>query len=69
MIRPVPSKSYLYRIAENLIADHYRSSARQLKIERSADVSELNIAEPDEQAFPKDLALKTINEAMETFPL
>jgi RNA polymerase sigma-70 factor (family 1) len=59
-------KAYLYQIAKNLIADHYRSLARQLKIERNTNLSELQLEDPTEETFPKDLALKAINEAMHT---
>lgn len=61
-----PFKAYLYRIAKNLIADHYRHLARQLKIERDTDISELQLKDNTGELFPKDLALKAINEAMHT---
>lgn len=61
-----PFKAYLYRIAANMIADHYRQLARQLKIERNTDISELQLEDGNGETFPKDLALKAINEAMHT---
>lgn len=69
LINPEKSfKSYLYKIAENLIADHYRQAVYQLKIERNTDINTLELAEPGENPFPKDLALKAINEAFQTLP-
>ena len=61
-------KAYLYRIAEYLIADHYRDAVHKLKTERKLNLNEMNYAEESEDQFPKDLALKAINEAMDTLP-
>jgi len=58
--------SYLHRIAKNLIADHYRNLARQIRIERSADIRELQLEDNLDETFPKDLALKAIKEATDT---
>ena len=59
-------KAYLYQIAKNLIADHYRHLARQLKMERASEIEELEVEDSIDDMFPKDLALKAINEATQT---
>lgn len=61
-------KAYLYRIAEHIVADHYRKLARQVKLERDTDVQLMDLKEANEETFFSIHAEKIINEAIEQLP-
>lgn len=61
-------RAYLYRIAEHLVADHYRNLARQVKLEKETDLNKLEILDQVEDPFQGEFAQKIIHEAIATLP-
>lgn len=60
-------KAYLYKIAEHIVADHYRKLAREVKLERESDVNVVEVPELYDNDFA-DTAQKIVNEAIEQLP-
>lgn len=60
-------KAYLYRIAEHMVADHFRKLSREVKLERATDVNAVEVSEFSDEGFA-DTAEQIVNEAIEQLP-
>ncbi len=61
-------KAYLYRIAQNMVSDHFRKLAKEIKLERETDVSSLTIIDTPDDFLQGERAQEIINEAISVLP-